>query len=123
VDMSKVLTASSIMKKAYSITYPKDGPKTALREMEEVGISNIFVVDRKRVLLGVVNADDTAELIQKKITDIQQILREPSKVSPDTSLTDLFALENFPAAVVDENGVLKGAIVRGNIIAGLNRER
>ncbi len=123
VDMSKVLTASSIMKKAYSITLPKDGPKTALREMEEVGISSIFVVDRKRLLLGIVNADDASELIRKGISDLKEILKEPSRVTPDTSLTELFALESFPAAVVDESGVLKGAIVRGNIIAGLNRER
>jgi len=123
VDMTKVLTAASVMKKPYSITYPKDGPKTALREMEEAGISSIFVVDRKRLLLGIVNADDASELIRKGSSDLREILKDPPRVAPETSLTELFALESFPAAVVDENGVLKGAVVRGNIIAGLNRER
>jgi glycine betaine/proline transport system ATP-binding protein len=123
VDMTKVLTAASVMKKAYSITYPKDGPKTALREMEEAGISSIFVVDRKRLLLGIVNADDVSGLIHQGSSDLREILKAPSRVAPETSLNELFALESFPAAVVDESGVLKGAVVRGNIIAGLNRER
>ena len=44
VDMSKVITAESIMKKSETIAYYKtDGPKAALRKMKKAGISKIFV--------------------------------------------------------------------------------
>jgi glycine betaine/proline transport system ATP-binding protein len=44
VDMSKVITAETIMKKSEAIAYYKtDGPKAALRKMKKAGISKIFV--------------------------------------------------------------------------------
>ena len=56
MNVSKVLTAASVMHKASNVTYPKDGPKAALHTMYEVGISSLLVVDRDRKLLGIVNA-------------------------------------------------------------------
>src|SRR5699024_9258128 len=47
VDLSKVLTAAHIMKRAESITIDR-GPRTALEVMRNEGISTIFVTDKSR---------------------------------------------------------------------------
>lgn len=45
VDLSKVLTASSVMRRPETVGLDR-GPRVALQLMRESGISNLFVVDR-----------------------------------------------------------------------------
>ena len=59
VDRSRVLTAEMVMKKPIAVvTFPKDGPRVALRRMRENGISSIFAVDNRFRLQGIVMAED-----------------------------------------------------------------
>ena len=120
VNVSKVLTAASVMHKASNVTYPKDGPKAALHTMYEVGISSLLVVDRDRKLLGIVNAEDCARLAEAGKKDLMEILdREVPRVTPDTGLSDLFAQPRFPVAVVNDEGRLVGIVIRGALLAAL----
>ena len=57
VDLSKVLTAAHIMKKADTVQVDR-GPRVALRLMERLRISSIYVVDKRGRLLGAVTAQD-----------------------------------------------------------------
>src|SRR5699024_4525908 len=50
VDRSKVLLASHVLKQPDVVTVWKDGPRVAVRTMEEHGISSIFVVDKDKQL-------------------------------------------------------------------------
>ena len=43
VDITKVLTVSKVMRKAISVTYPKDGPKTVIHKMHEDRITSYNV--------------------------------------------------------------------------------
>ena len=61
VNMSKVLTAQGVMKKLRNVAFPKDGPRTALRKMQEEGISSIFVVNKDFQVQGVVLAEEAAK--------------------------------------------------------------
>lgn len=123
VNMSKVLTAQGVMKKVNNVAFPKDGPRTALRKMQEEGISSIFVVNGNFQVQGVVAAEDAArvaELGEKTLDSI--ILRDIQTVSPETSVKDIIPLmtdSRFPIAVVDDNSKLLGIIVRGSVMAGL----
>jgi len=127
VDISKVLTAQSIMKKSSTLAFPKDGPRTVLRKMEEIGISSIFVVNKDYQVQGVVMADAAAELASRGGKDLDEIIiRDIPKVAPDTPINELYPLFegiSFPLAVVNDEDKLQGVIVRGSILAGLARRR
>ena len=95
--------------------------------MERFGISGIFVVDRNQHLLGYLSAEDADQLVSRRERNLDEIMqKEVPVVSPDTSLYDLLdtmAHTPIPIAVVDENGQLRGTLVRGSVIAGLAGER
>ncbi|OEF96690.1 quaternary amine ABC transporter ATP-binding protein [Desulfuribacillus alkaliarsenatis] len=121
VDLSKVLTAENVMIKAETMGVSK-GPRVALQLMKERKISNIFIVDKKQTLQGVVTAHDASRAVEQGKTIEDIMIRDVPKVSPDTILTDLFevvATEPIPVSVVDENGRLKGIIIRGAIMGAL----
>ncbi|MEA1961147.1 MAG: glycine betaine/L-proline ABC transporter ATP-binding protein [Bacillota bacterium] len=127
VDRSKALTAGSVMVKARSVTYPKDGPMVALHIMERFGMSGLFVTDRNGILLGHFLADDASDIVKKGERQLDSIIRKDvPTVLPDTPLADILeviAHTQIPVAVVDENQRLKGVLVRGSVIAGLAGER
>ena len=124
VDMSKVITAETVMKKYETIAYIKtDGPKAALRKMEKAGISSIFVRESGK-LRGIVTARAcraAADRGEKTLTGILDT--NIQMVAPDTPANDLFPLlaeEPHPVAVVTEDGHLKGVIVAGSLLAKLS---
>src|SRR5699024_766135 len=56
VDLSKVLTAAHVMKRAESITVDR-GPRVSLEVMRKEGVSTVYVTDKAKRLLGYVTAD------------------------------------------------------------------
>jgi glycine betaine/proline transport system ATP-binding protein len=124
VDMSKVITAETVMKKYEAMAYIKtDGPKAALRKMEKAGISSIFVCHHGR-LKGIVTAKAcraAADRGEKKLDGILDT--DVQTVTPDTPANDLFSLladPPHPVAVVADDGHLKGVIVAGLLMAKLS---
>ncbi len=121
VDLSKVLTAGHVMKRAETVSIEK-GPRVALQIMRDLGISSIYVVDKKKTLLGAITAAEANEAIDRRqgLTDI--LKEDVTTVLPDTTLSDLFekvSVASIPVAVVDENNRLKGILVRGAVIGAL----
>ncbi|MNW36583.1 Glycine betaine transport ATP-binding protein OpuAA [compost metagenome] len=124
VDLSKVLTAAHVMRRPETITLDR-GPRVALELMRERGISNLFVIDRSKKLLGVITAEDAASALKadKKLQDI--LITDGPQVAPDTVMNDLFEITSsskVPLAVVDQNGKLQGVIVRGALLGALGGE-
>ncbi|KKO51081.1 quaternary amine ABC transporter ATP-binding protein [Paenibacillus sp. DMB20] len=124
VDLSKVLTAAHVMRRPETVT-PDRGPRVALEIMRERGISNLFVIDRSKRLLGVITAEDASDALRnnRKLEDI--IIHDGPKVGPDTLLNELFeitSLSKVPLAVVDPSGRLLGVIVRGAVLGALAGE-
>mgnify|MGYP000106119438 FL=1 len=123
VDMSKVITAETIMKKSETIAYYKtDGPKAALRKMKKASISKIFV-SKERKLVGIVKAADAADAAKRGEKTLEHILiTDIQRVSPDTPAADLFPLlatSEHPIAVVNDSNNLQGVIIKGLILAAL----
>ncbi len=121
VDLSKVLTASHVMKRAETLRADR-GPRVALELMREQKLSSLYIVDKKKKLLGAITADATAKAIEEKkeINDI--LITDLPTVAPETLLTDMFvkmADSSLPLPVVDENEKFKGIIVRGAVIGAL----
>lgn len=124
VDLSKVLTASHVMRRPETITLDR-GPRVALELMRERGISNLFVIDRSKKLLGVITAEDATRAMRenKLLNDI--LITDGPTVSPETLIHELFEIvssAHVPLAVVGENGRLQGVIVRGALLGALSGE-
>lgn len=131
VDRSRVITAGSIMKKTEAIAYATDGPHKVARQMRQLGLSTVLVVDSNRKFLGYVDIGDVVKK-EKKVADegkepddasIKSLIREDMfTASLDTQIMDMLAdaaKTTLPFAAVDENGVLKGIVTRPAILAGI----
>jgi len=122
VDLSRVLTAAHVMKRPVTMT-PDRGPRVALQFMRENGISNIYLVDESRKLLGVVTAEDASDAVRSGRQLSEIVIPEVPIVSPDTRLNDMFDLVSqtrVPVAVTDEQRRLLGIVVRGAVLAALS---
>ncbi|MBI9083992.1 MAG: glycine betaine/L-proline ABC transporter ATP-binding protein [Desulfobacterales bacterium] len=123
VDMSKVISAESVMKKTETLAYfTTDGPKAALRKMKKAGISTIFVRKDKQVI-GLVTAEAASEAARRGEKTLENIIdTNIYRVLPETPAIDLFPLlaeRNYPVVVVNEDGKMMGVVVRGSLLAGL----
>ncbi len=122
VDRSKVFSAQHVMKRPETIDVEKHGPRVALQRMRQSGISSIYVINKRKELLGVITADAASEAVKNGNKNIYDVMEtNVPVVSPDLSLNDLFnVIHNSPVPVaVVENKILKGIIVRGAVLAAL----
>ncbi|MBS7526227.1 glycine betaine/L-proline ABC transporter ATP-binding protein [Fusibacter paucivorans] len=123
VNRAKVLTASAVMKKPDGVVTLKDGIRVAMRKMEEVGISSIFVVDKARILQGIVTIDDAIDALKRGETSLQAIINNDIETTDgDTPLLDLMPIAiktKYPIAVINDSNKLLGIIVRVSVLAGI----
>jgi glycine betaine/proline transport system ATP-binding protein len=124
VDITKVLTAESVMLKSEAVAFSKtDGPRASLRKMKTAGISSLFVLTRDHVVQGVITADDAIAAVERGEKTIESFIRKDVlTVTPDTPATELIQIIHdlpYPLAVVDDNRRLKGVIVRGSLLGAI----
>ncbi|MFZ4452792.1 quaternary amine ABC transporter ATP-binding protein [Salibacterium aidingense] len=121
VDRSKVLTASHIMKNPSVLASEKDGPRVAVRKMEEAGASSIFVVDRERHLKGLLTIDDAIDAHKQGLPMESVLISDFHTTTPDTPIQDLIANAvdtKYPITVL-QDGKLTGIVSRVSILSGL----
>ncbi|ANT63887.1 quaternary amine ABC transporter ATP-binding protein [Prosthecochloris sp. CIB 2401] len=125
VDQTKIITVSSIMLKAPTVGLHKEGPKAAIRKMEQARIPAIMAVDAARKLKGIVTIDDAVRLVREKKDDLTPVVSDQVfTTTPDTPIANLLttALEtSMPVAVLDEEGRLMGVVDRASILAELSK--
>ncbi|MFJ5965736.1 MULTISPECIES: glycine/proline betaine ABC transporter ATP-binding protein OpuAA [unclassified Bacillus (in: firmicutes)] len=123
VDLSKVLTAGHIMKRAETVQIDK-GARVALMLMKNLGISSIYAVDKKKHLLGVISARAAKKAAEEGMSLETVLDKEFTTVLESTYLTEIFDAvsdaTNIPIAVVDEKNRMKGIVVRGALIGALS---
>ncbi len=124
VDITKVLTAESIMKKSETVAYlGTDGPRTAMRKMKKNAIASIFVLNKENKVQGVLFADEVAKLIEQGKSNFEEVMHKDfMAVTPETPASELFPLMqniSYPVVVIDENKKLKGVIVKGLLMAAI----
>lgn len=126
VDMTRVLTAQDVMKKADPIISCKSGPRLAARLMKEYGISTLFVVTQHRLLKGVVLIDDVVEAVKNDHKTLEEIvINDLTRIDLLTPLADIMPIiaeSKYPLPVIDQDGKLKGIIVRGSVLSALARK-
>ena len=93
--------------------------------MEKQNTSSVFVVDNARLLKGIVTIDDAIALQRKGERDISSIIIDDVYTSaPTTSISDLLSTAiqtRYPIALVDDDGVFRGAVSRASIMAEVNK--
>lgn len=120
VDRSRVLTAASAMRPLRTTARDSDGPRTALHRMRDHALDSIYVTERDRQLLGLLEAEAANTAIREgaeRITDY--LTQDFRKVPPEEPLHHLFAMFNeksFPIAVIDEQQRLLGVVVKGAVL-------
>lgn len=123
LDVSKVLTAASILTKARVVAYPDDGPRTALRKMEDENYSSILVVRRDYRLLGVLSAERASEAVRRGAKTIEAFIdADIPSVRPEAPLSQLINIIAdgvTPLPVVDAENRLQGVVVRGALLGAL----
>lgn len=126
VDMTRVLTAQDVMKKADPVISCKSGPRLAARLMKEYGISTLFVVTQHRLLKGVVLIDDVVEAVKNDHKTLEEIvindLTTIDLLTPLADIMPIIAESKYPLPVIDQDGRLKGIIVRGSVLSALARK-
>ncbi|MDO9540120.1 MAG: glycine betaine/L-proline ABC transporter ATP-binding protein [Methanocalculus sp.] len=126
VDMTRVLVAQDVMKKADPVISCRSGPRLAARLMKEYGISSLFVVTQYRLLKGIVMIDDVVEAVKRDHTTLEEIIiTDIPHILVNTPLAEIIPIiadSKYPLPVVDEDTKLKGIIVRGSVLSALARK-
>ncbi|MEH7388446.1 glycine betaine/L-proline ABC transporter ATP-binding protein, partial [Bacillus sp. JJ1521] len=121
VDLSKVLTAGHIVKRAETVQVDK-GARLALKIMKDHGLSTVYVVDKQNKLVGAVSAIEASKAVEQGLTLADVMETKLKTVETGTLLVDLFddvSQATIPVAVVDEQNRLKGIVIRGAVIGAL----
>ncbi len=120
VDKSRILTAESAMRKVRATVRENDGPRTALRKMREHSIDSIYITDRDRRLVGLIEADAASRALEQGLEKVTDAMTQDFRtVSPGEPLHNLFAMfheRSFPIAVVDDARRLLGVVVKGAVL-------
>ncbi|UYG06715.1 quaternary amine ABC transporter ATP-binding protein [Halomonas sp. M4R1S46] len=120
VDKSRILSAESAMRKVRSTVRDTDGPRTALRKMRDHSLDSIYILDRERRLIGLIDAESASQALEdgkERVTDaMTQDFRKVVREEPLHNLFAMFHENRFPIAVVDENQVLQGVVVKGAVL-------
>ncbi|WP_025025184.1 quaternary amine ABC transporter ATP-binding protein [Companilactobacillus nodensis] len=123
VDRSKVLTAGNVMIRPVTINVDKAGPRLTLKRMKNNEVSTAYVVDNKRTLVGIVDANDVIGLVRKDSSDLRSIVKTDVPTThvdaPINDLMDDISQTGIPFAVVNDDNQLKGIIVRGAVLGAL----
>ncbi|WP_279473146.1 quaternary amine ABC transporter ATP-binding protein [Lacticaseibacillus paracasei] len=124
VDRSQVYTAANVMIRANTVNIDRDGPRLAARRMRDNEISSLYVVDTKRKLVGILDADDVRSAIDAGQKDLRSIVKSDVPTTKmDTPLADLLdavSTTPVPFAVVDVHDRLRGIIIRGAVLGALS---
>ena len=123
VDRSKVYTAGNVMIRPTTVNIEKDGPRLALKRMRENEVSNAYVVNSKRELVGIIDARDVLELVRKESRDLQSIVNtEVPTTDEETPIADILddiSQTGIPYAVLNDKQQLRGIIIRAALIGAL----
>ena len=122
VDMSRVLTAKTIMRRARTVAFPTDGPRTALHKMRDDDLASLLVVRRDYTLLGTVSMDKVDAAAHANSKSIEPLIEETPVVHPDQTLMQLFnvlAEWRWSVPVVDDDNKVLGVVTRASVLSAL----
>lgn len=123
VSSTRLIQARTVMSEAERCCVTvRQGPGAALILMENMDSDALFVVGGDSRLRGMLTKKEAESLANRRNQTLEGArLEDPVIVDPDTSLDEIIPLVEeapYPVAVVEENGVLIGAIRRDELLSG-----
>ena len=122
VDRAKVITAENIMIPALTTNIDIDGPSVALKKMKTEEVSSLMAVDKKRQLYGVITSEAAVKAKQENKSLREVLMTDVGQVGKETLVSDILPIiydSPTPVAVVDDEGFLKGILIRGRVLEAL----
>ncbi|USI64520.1 glycine betaine/L-proline ABC transporter ATP-binding protein [Lactococcus petauri] len=122
VDRAKVITAENIMIPALTTNIDIDGPSVALKKMKTEEVSSLMAVDKKRQFYGVITSEAAVQAKQANKSLREVLMTDVGQVGKETLVSDILPIiydSPTPVAVVDEEGFLKGILIRGRVLEAL----
>lgn len=122
VDRAKVITAENIMIPALTTNIDIDGPSVALKKMKTEEVSSLMAVDKKRQFYGVVTSEAAVQAKQANKSLREVLMTDVGQVGKETLVSDILPIiydSPTPVAVVDDEGFLKGILIRGRVLEAL----
>jgi glycine betaine/proline transport system ATP-binding protein len=123
VDRTRVLTASSVMRRPAAVAFAAGGPRLALRTMRDAQVAAAYVVDRTRVLKGIIRDADAVDATRAGKDTLEGLVDTSlTSVSVDTPLAEVFAPaaeSPLPVPVTDDKGRLVGVIPRAILLEAM----
>lgn len=113
VDRTKILTAGTFMRKPRGIVHISQGPRTALKIMEESDRNTLLVTDKDNHLMGMLESDDVLRIIKSNGTLKDVIISNVPTVKIETPMKDVIQImvtTNFSIPVVNDDNVLLGVV-------------
>lgn len=122
VDRAKVITAENIMIPALTTNIDIDGPSVALKKMKTEEVSSLMAVDKKRQFYGVITSEAAVQAKQANKSLREVLMTDVGQVGNETLVSDILPIiydSPTPVAVVDDEGFLKGILIRGRVLEAL----
>ncbi|GAB3034195.1 glycine betaine/L-proline ABC transporter ATP-binding protein [Oleiagrimonas citrea] len=122
VDMSRVLTAQSVLQRARVVAFPNDGPRTVLRKMADENYASLLVVNRDYTLVGSISAEVASKAVKDGVEHIESLVEETPSVTPSESLMNVIGILadwRWLLPVVDENNKVLGVVTRAGVLTAL----
>ena len=126
VARAKVIQARAIMQEPDAVVNDWQGPRAALHAMRTSDTDVLLVLDRDRILKGILTEDHAGKLAREKVESLREVeLGEVMTAHPDAYIEELIpmaASTEHPIAVVNEEGRLLGEVHRGALLTGMSEE-
>ena len=124
VSRAKVIQAKAIMREPDAVVYDWQGPRAALRTMENHGRDAMFLIARDFKLRGILTEEQAKDLASQRTKSLEGTEVTPAlTTSPETYIEEIIpiaAKSRHPVAVVSDNGSLLGEIRRGALLTGMS---
>lgn len=126
VSRAKVIQAKAIMQEPDAVVNDWQGPRAALHAMRSSDTDVLLVLDRNRILKGILTEDQAGRLARQKVDSLREAeLGDVMTAHPDAYIEELIpmaASTEHPIAVVNEDGRLLGEVHRGALLTGMSDE-
>ena len=126
VSRAKVIQAKAIMQEPDAVVNDWQGPRAALHAMRSSDTDVLLVLDRQKVLKGILTEDQAGRLARQKVESLRDVeLGKVMTADPDAYIEELIpmaASTEHPIAVVSEEGKLLGEVHRGALLTGMSEE-
>ena len=123
VSRAKVIQAKAIMREPDAVVYERQGPRTALHQMQRHDVDAVFVIGRDFTLRGILTEAQAQALAAQRKESLDGARIEPAiTTKPEAYIEDVIpiaAQTEHPIAVVGDDGSLLGEIRKSALLEGI----